>query len=187
MALLQFVAGQKPLLLVAVLAIDNHQGTDPMQAYDVRALFSFADRASRLSGSDPSLDRDICLSLRYLDGCMFADWLVVLPDHRLSSANGSHRAEPDALTASVDAVERLRQCLLPGSRLNVRSLDGALEQFQCQVRYGLDADEAGKAVVAGSEPCARLAALLHAFANSTLGWPNPASEPARLRFALVDK
>lgn len=158
-----------------------------MQAYDVRALLSFADRASRLSGSDPILDRDICLSLRYLNGRMFADWLVVLPDHRLSSANGSHRAEPDALTASIDAVEKLRRCLLPRSRLSVRSLDGGVEQFQCQVRYGFDAGDTGEVIVAGSEPCARLAALLHTFAGLTLGWPNPASEPARLRFALVDK
>lgn len=158
-----------------------------MQAYDVRALFSFADRASRLDRSDPWLDRDICLSLRYLNGRMFADWLVVLPDHRLSSADGSHCGEPDALTTSIDAVERLRRCLLPRSRLSVRTLDGHAEQFRCQVQFGVGTRDTGRAIVASSEPCARLAALLHAFASSTLGWPEPASEPARLRFALVDK
>jgi hypothetical protein len=158
-----------------------------MQAYDVRALFSLADRASRLDGSASWLDRDSCLCLRYLNGRMFADWLVVLPDHRLSSADGSHCSEPDALTASIDAVEKLRRCLLPKSSLSVSTLDGHAERFQCQVRLGFGTRETGRAIVANSEPCARLAALLHAFAVSTLGWPDPASEPARLRFALVDK
>ncbi|MBP0580285.1 hypothetical protein J8I29_13255 [Labrys sp. LIt4] len=168
-------------------ALDKDRGAILMQAYDVRALFSFADRASRLNGSDSWLDRDICLSLRYLDGRMFADWLVVLPDHRLSSADGSHCGEPDPLTASIDAVEKLRRCLLPRSRLSVRMLDGGLEQYQCQVRFGPGVGEAGSTSVANSEACARLAALLYAFASSTLGWPNAAGEPARLRFALVDK
>ena len=152
-----------------------------------RTLLSLADRARRLEGSDHLLDREICLALRYLHGRMFSDWLSVLPDHRLSSADGTARAEPDALTASIDAVERLRRCLLPRSRVSVEPLDGGRERFRCRVYDGAGTGKADGTAIAASEPCARLAALLHAFAGSQGKTATAPGEPATLRFALVDK
>lgn len=151
-----------------------------------RTLLSLADRARRLESGDRRLDRDICLHLRYLGGRIFADWLVVLPDHRLASADGTSCAEPDALTSSIDAVERLRHCLLPGSRVSVES-GGGQERFRCRVHAGAGPGEADTAVAAASEPCARLAALLRAAADSRKVAATVAGEPAMLSFALIDK
>lgn len=126
-------------------------------------LLRLAERVEIVHGGDRHMDTEICIALQYTGSGVPA--VSVEPSvlgHGYIAGhfpNGLHSVETPPLTSSLDAVEALRQRLLPGSSVFVEVFDNGSKW--CGLRIG---DDDSNEASASTEARARLAALLRAVA-----------------------
>ncbi|WP_448955819.1 hypothetical protein [Labrys neptuniae] len=139
-------------------------------------LLGLADRVASGSGQDRELDAEVCIALQYagssvqLTGVCSSSVTQDLIAGRFPNGIITYKLTP-ALTSSIDAVEVLRERILPGSCVEVWQHD---EKYVASLFPGIRSKpESGRIKPAyGQAPTevrARLAALLRAYAATWQG------------------
>ncbi|MGJ4855532.1 hypothetical protein ACN6KF_003003 [Labrys sp. La1] len=138
-------------------------------------LLDLAERVEAGSGADDNLDRDVALATGLVEvPHPFPDPDRIYSEYRRRNPDGSHSTGSfyvmiNRVSSSLDAVEALRERLLPGSVITVKAVT---DYVTCSVSYAgrwssIPARRAEGA--APTEPRARLAALLRAYAETVGG------------------